>query len=134
LGALLIQHTAVLIGYSLDDPDMRQVLQVARNHLGRLAAPAWAIQVESAQHVINRFERRGVRVISLPRRRGISYGEQLAELFDALREHWEAELRSQSTDERARADLKLPPRSSRICYFRRATGIAEPVSWARVGA
>lgn len=119
LGALLIDHTAVLIGYSLDDPDMRQLLQVARNRLGRLAPPVWAIQIESPQHVVNRFERRGVRVISLPQQRGKSHGEQLAEFFDALREHWEAELlgSSQSTDERALADLQLPPRSSRICYF-----------------
>jgi SIR2-like domain len=130
LSALLINHTAVLIGYSLDDPDMRQLLSVIRNRLGRLTPLLWAIQIDSPPHLINRFERRGVRVINIPKRRGQSYGDRLESLFDAIRSYWRQELidESTSTDERALADLKLPPANSKICYF--AVPI-ELLSWYR---
>jgi len=119
MGALLIDHTAVLIGYSLDDPDLRQLLTLIKSRLGKLARPLWTIQVDCPPHVVNRYERRNVHVINLPRTNKLSYGEQLAELFDALRDHWNAEVieESQSTSERALADLQLPTRSSRVCYF-----------------
>src|ERR1035441_7072808 len=56
--------------------------------------------------------------------------DRLSGLFDALRDYWREELidESQSTDERALADLQLPSRSSRICYF--AVPI-ELLSWYR---
>lgn len=130
LGALLINHTSVLIGYSLDDPDMRQILQLVKDRLGSLAPPLWAIQVDAPQYIVNRYERRGVRVINLPKKRGESYADRLSGLFDALRDYWREELidESQSTDERALADLQLPSSSSRICYF--AVPI-ELLSWYR---
>jgi SIR2-like domain len=130
LGALLIDHTAVLVGYSLDDPDLRQLLSLIKDRLGPLAPPLWTIQVDAPQHVINRYERRGVRVVNLPKKQGKSYGDQLRELFEALHAYWREELidESQSTDERALADLKLPPGSSRTCYF--AVPI-ELLSWYR---
>lgn len=119
LGALLIDHTAILIGYSLDDPDMRQLLSLIKARLGKLARPMWTIQVNCAPHVISRYARRNVRVINLPHSDGISYGDQLAGLFDALRNYWNTEVieESQSTNERALADLQLPAPSSRVCYF-----------------
>jgi hypothetical protein len=119
LGALLIDHTAVMVGYSLDDPDMRQLLTLIKARLGKLARPLWTIQVNCPPHVVSRYERRNVRVINLPHSDKLSYGEQLAELFDALRDYWTTEVieESQSTNERALADLQLPMRSSRVCYF-----------------
>jgi hypothetical protein len=130
LGALLIEHIAILIGYSLDDPDLRQLLSLIKDRLGLLTPPLWAIQVNCPQHVINRYARRGVRVINIPKKRGKSYGDQLSDLFGALHAYWRAQIigESQSTDERALADLKLPPSSSRTCYF--AVPI-ELLSWYR---
>lgn len=119
VGALLIDHTAVLLGYSLDDPDMRQLLSVIRDRLGRLARPLWTIQIECPPHVASRYERRGVHVINLPRQEDQSYGDVLAQLLRELRAHWYDELieESQSTDEQALASLRLPADDSRICYF-----------------
>lgn len=119
VGALLIDHTAVLIGYSLDDPDMRHLLNLIKARLGKLARPLWTIQVNCPPHVVSRYERRNVRVINLPSSEKLSYGDQLAELFDALRDYWNTEVieESQSTSERALADLQLPAPSSRVCYF-----------------
>ena len=119
LAAHMIENSAVLIGYSLDDPDMRQVLTLLKDRLGRLARPLWALQVEAPTHVVSRFERRGVHVINLKRTGGQDYGAVLAELFNALRTLWQRELidESQSTDERTLADLRLPPEHSSTCYF-----------------
>lgn len=119
LAAQLIDHTAVLVGYSLDDPDTRQILALLRERLGRLSRPLWSVQVNAPGYLISRYERRGVRVLNLPRPAGKSYGEVLADLFEALRDYWQRELltESQSTEDRTLAELRLPPESSNTCYF-----------------
>ena len=66
LANLLITRTAVLVGYSLDDPDFRQVWQVVADRLGRSRRAAYAIGVGVKRTAVSRFERRGVRVINLP--------------------------------------------------------------------
>jgi hypothetical protein len=119
VAAQLIDHTAVLIGYSLDDPDMRQILALLRSRLGRLTRPLWAIQVNANNHIISRYERRGVHVVNLPMRDGQTYADVLEQLFAALAQYWQREVieDSQSTDERTLADLRLPAESSNTCYF-----------------
>jgi hypothetical protein len=119
LAASLIDHTAVLIGYSLDDPDMRQVLGLVKERLGFLKRPMWAILVGASDSLVKRYERRGVKVINLPAKRGQPYGETLRHLFDDLRVIWRDRVitESQPLDERAMAELKLPPEAGRICYF-----------------
>lgn len=119
LAALLIDHTGILIGYSLDDPDTRQVLALLRERLGRMTRPLWVLQVDAPAHVVSRYERRGVRVLNLPRADGATYGSVLAELFEELRAHWQRELmqESQSTEERTLVELHLPSESSSTCYF-----------------
>ena len=66
LANLLITKTAVLVGYSLDDPDFRKLWQVVAERLGRSRRAAYAISVDVNPTVVSRFERRGVRVIGLP--------------------------------------------------------------------
>jgi hypothetical protein len=119
LAALLIDHTGVLIGYSLDDPDTRQVLSLLRERLGRMTRPLWVLQVDAPAHLVSRYERRGVRVLNLPRAEGATYDSVLAELFSALRGYWQRELmqESQSTEERTLVELHLPSESSNTCYF-----------------
>jgi hypothetical protein len=119
LAASLINHTAVLIGYSLDDPDMRQILGLVRERLGSLKRLMWAILVGANDSLVSRYERRGVKVINLPAKRGQSYGEALQRLFEGLRVVWGDRViaESQPLDERALAELKLPPEAGRICYF-----------------
>lgn len=119
LAALLIDHTGVLIGYSLDDPDTRQVLSLLRERLGRTTRPLWVLQVDAPAHLVSRYERRGVHVVNLATRDGATYDETLAELFEALRGHWQRQLleESESTEERTLVELHLPSDSSRTCYF-----------------
>lgn len=117
--AMLVDRTAMLVGYSLEDPDTRHLLSLIKRRLGRLARPLWTIQVDAPAHLVARFERRGVKVINLPAVRGRSFGDQLEQLFVELGQYWRDKLSTSatSTDDRVSADLVLPEQPSRICFF-----------------
>ena len=120
LASMLIDHTAFFIGYSLDDPDFRQISQVVKERLGTLRRPAYVLQVGAAPNLVARYERRGVKVINLPKTPSKSYGEVLETVFRELREHWTSQLVSQSTSTELepQAELSLPPSAqSRLAFF-----------------
>ncbi len=119
LANLLISRTPLLIGYSLDDPDFRQVWQVVNDRLGRLRRSAYAIAVDASSSDISRFARRGVRLISLPGSKS-NYPEILALAFTALRNHWSKNIHtvSQVVQEESFEQLLLPPEAkTRLCFF-----------------
>ncbi len=66
LANLLIGRTPVFLGYSLDDPDFRQVLAIVTERLGSLRRPAYRITVGATATEASRFARRGVKLINLP--------------------------------------------------------------------
>ncbi|MFE5837549.1 SIR2 family protein [Arthrobacter sp. NPDC056493] len=117
--AMLVERTGVLVGYSLDDPDSRQLLGLIKRRLGRMYRPLWTIQVGAPNHMIHRYERRGVKVINLPVGSGLSIGDVLEKFFTELAQYWRDQLpeRSVSTDDRVTADFRVPQESSRMCYF-----------------
>jgi hypothetical protein len=47
LSSLLIDHTPLFIGYSLDDPDFRQIWQVIKDRLGKLSLEGQLIRFRS---------------------------------------------------------------------------------------
>ena len=119
LANLLITQTAVLIGYSLDDPDFRQVWQVVGERLGEMRRPAYALCVGASSAEVARFERRGVKVINLATDKS-RYGEILSETFDELRNYWQENIiaESQVTEEESLQELALPRDSTtRLCFF-----------------
>ena len=119
LANLLITRTAVLVGYSLDDPDLRQVWQVVSNRLGRSRRTAYTIGVGTKPTEVSRFERRGVRVISLPGSAS-RYADVIEEAFTELGNYWREQviLASQVKEEPSLGELTLPPKAlSRLCYF-----------------
>ena len=119
LANLLITRTAVLVGFSLDDPDFRQVWQVVADRLGRSRRVAYAIGVGVKSTDVSRFERRGVRVIALPGSAG-QYSEVLAAAFAELGRYWREEVipASEIKEERSLQELSLPSEaSSRLCFF-----------------
>lgn len=59
----LITKTAVFVGYSLDDPDFRQIWNIVSDRLGRTRRMAYSIMVSARASDIARFERRGVRAL-----------------------------------------------------------------------
>lgn len=117
--AMLVERTGILVGYSLDDPDTRQILALIKRRLGRMYRPLWTLQIGAAAHVVSRYERRGVKVINLPDVRGMSVGEELEQFFAELAQYWRQRLpeKSISTDDRVTADFRVPQEPSRICYF-----------------
>ncbi|MFZ3287932.1 MAG: SIR2 family protein [Telluria sp.] len=120
LASLLIDHTAFFIGYSLDDPDFRQIWQVVKERLGALRRPAYVLQVGAPANLVARYERRGVKVINLPKSSSKSYAEVLEAVFRELREYWTSQVISQSTSTELepQAELSLPPSAqSRLAFF-----------------
>ena len=115
----LITKTAVLIGYSLDDPDFRQIWHVVTQRLGRTRRPAYALMVGASASEVSRFERRGVRVINIPGRKS-HYGEILATTFRQLREYWLPSVIEASAikEERPLRELRMPfDTGTRLCFF-----------------
>jgi len=116
----LITKTAVLVGYSLDDPDFRQIWQVVAQRLGKTRRQAYAIAVGAQPADVSRFARRGVTLINLPKKKREQYGEVLAAAFDELAAHWRDNVLGVSTvtEEAPLRELKLPKdSSSRLVFF-----------------
>ena len=118
LANLLITRTPVLIGYSLDDPDFRQVWQVVGERLGEMRRPAYALCVGASPTEIARLGRRGVKVINLASDKS-KYGEILSETFDELKNYWEENVElGEVTEEELLRELLLPRDSAtRLCFF-----------------
>jgi uncharacterized protein YutE (UPF0331/DUF86 family) len=116
---LLISKTALFIGYSLDDPDLRHLWRLISERLGRNRRPAYTILVNAKPHLVNRYERRGVKVINLPGKE-YEYANILELLFNELNEHWIQKTIEYSIykEENAHNELSLPPDSeNRVCLF-----------------
>lgn len=131
VSAMLVDHTGVLIGYSLDDPDTRHLLALLKLRLGNLRRPLWTIQFDAKPHTIARFERRGVKVVNLRLKRGQSIASGFAQLFDELANYWTERVPdfSISSDDRVTADLQLPKQDGRrLCYFAIPTRL---IGWYR---
>lgn len=118
-GNLLITRTPLLIGYSLEDPDFRQIWQIIGDRLGKMRRNAYVITVGAKKHEIGRYERRGVNVINLPGSKS-QFGLKLEELFKELRDYWPQQLLKNSLfDDESSLDGLLMPKDStnRLCYF-----------------
>ncbi len=115
----LITKTAIFIGYSLDDPDFRQIWHVVSERLGRTRRMAYTIAVNARPADVARFERRGVKVINLPAARE-KYGDVLAATFKELREYLRDNVINVSkvTEEQPLRELLLPrDATTRLCFF-----------------
>lgn len=118
LGNLLITRTPLFIGYSLEDPDFRQIWQVIGNRLGQMRRPAYAVTVSISAPDAARYERRGVKVIDLPGQKS-NYGQILETFFNELRNYWTSHLIQASTiTEEPLGELSLPKEATtRLCFF-----------------
>lgn len=120
ISSLLIANTPLFVGYSLEDPDFRQIWQLVKERLGRLRRPAYVLQVDAPPHLVARYERRGVKVINLKKAPRASYGETITQAFDEIREYWTHAIRQRSTatEGEPQTELSMPKDyTSRLCYF-----------------
>jgi len=120
LSSLLIENTALFVGYSLDDPDFRQIWHIVKERLGKQSRPGYVIQVDSTPHIISRYERRGVTVINLPIIKNRSFTQTLECAFQELLEYWPTKLLSLSTSTESdpQSELSLPAVArGRLAFF-----------------
>lgn len=119
LASLLITRTAVFIGYSLDDPDFRQICQIVGQRLGKMRRPAYVLCVGARSADIARFDRRGVKAINLAADQS-RYGDTLSGTFDELRRYMQENIvaRSRVIEVEPLRELSLPVDSAtRLCFF-----------------
>lgn len=121
LANLFISKTIFFIGYSLDDPDMRQVYQLIKDRLGDLKRQAYTLRIDSTPQEITRFERRHVKVINIPKGNS-TYNQVLEDVFEELRDYWTKEFPNIATitEEDPLIELNITKDSSetsRLCYF-----------------
>lgn len=121
----LITKTAVFFGYSLDDPDFRQIWNIVSDRLGRTRRMAYAVMVDARTSDIARFERRGVKVINLPGTKD-KYGQIFSSMFKELHEYVRDNVISvsQVTEEEPLRELLLPrDATTRLCLFSIPVGL-----------
>jgi hypothetical protein len=124
---------AIFIGYSLDDPDFRQIWHVVTQRLGKTRRMAYTLAVNAKPADVARFERRGVKVINLPGTRE-KYGEVLSATFRELREYVRDNViaASKVTEEQPLRELLLPrDAATRLCFFSLPLELL-PFYWERV--
>lgn len=119
LANLLISRTAILVGYSAEDPDFRRIWQVIGERLGRLRRQAYALMVDPRPTDVARFARRGVKVLALPGSKA-DYGNILSILFGVVGTYWKTNLPAAShvTEEEPLKELSLPAdTATSLCLF-----------------
>ncbi len=60
------QRSIVLIGYSLSDPDLRQLLAMIRDRLGDGSRAIYSLEIDPSSARVARFARRHVKALALP--------------------------------------------------------------------
>jgi hypothetical protein len=92
LSSLFLGREPVLIGYSLDDPDLREILTLLRERLGRMTRAVWAILPADPHREQAKFERRGLKPIVLDLNAKASRPEVFEQFFRDLRTLWEGDI------------------------------------------
>lgn len=116
---LLMSRTPLFIGYSLDDPDFRQLWQIIGSRLGQLRRRGYVILVSPSKLDRAKYERRGIKVIGIPGNKK-DYGAILSTLFMEIAEYWSERSANKSvvTGNENQAEFYLPKDSqTRLCYF-----------------
>ena len=115
---LFITKTVLLVGYSLDDCDLRQLLQIVKSRLGAMARSVYCIQVGATQEEIARYKRRGVDVVNIPNRRGVDYRGRITEFLRQLKKYKDGDGAEKLTGsaEEIREQLIQPEGESRLCF------------------
>jgi hypothetical protein len=81
---LLSRYSVLFLGYSINDPDFRQIWSLVKTYFREFRRPAYALLVDASNDQIEVYKRRGVtRVISLPGE-SMSYGEVLSTAFQEI--------------------------------------------------
>lgn len=116
---LLIVKTPLFIGYSIDDPDFRQLFKVVNERLGNSRRPAYTIKINANQHEITKYERRGVKVINIIEPKAV-YSKVLTDIFVELKKYWSDNILKSSTFTQNDTKIQLlndDNAQNRLCFF-----------------
>lgn len=115
---LFITKTLLLVGYSFEDIDIRNVWQIINSRLGQLHRPAYAVMVDASSIEISRFERRNIKVINLKGKRA-DYPIILHHFFTEIKQVIDEKSPEKitATNEKVREELKLPVDNKRLCFI-----------------
>lgn len=83
---LLTNNSVLFLGYSIEDPDFRQIWRLVEQHVRAFRRPGYAILVGATNNQVDTYQRRGVtRVVSLPGNPK-NYGAVLSEALHGIGE------------------------------------------------
>jgi hypothetical protein len=115
----LITKTPLFIGYSIDDPDFRQIFKVVNERLGNTKRPAYTIKLNASHHEISKFERRGVKVINILEKK-LTYAKLFEHIFKELESYWNVEILKVGTftQEESQSEILIKDDAkNRLCFF-----------------
>ena len=117
VSSLLITHTLLLIGYSLDDYDFRNLWQILNSRLGKMTRLAYCITVGATEEEIARYKRRNIRVINLPGK-ACEYKNILRDFFREIRRYIIDEQAKLAicTVEKIDEQLLIPAERNNLCF------------------
>lgn len=115
---IFITKTLLLIGYSLDDYDIRTLWNIIGSRLGKLQTPAYVILVDATPIEISKFGRRNVKVINLPGDRK-DYSKILETLFIEIKDliNDKAPEKILTTNEKVIEEFLMPVNESKLCFI-----------------
>ena len=113
---LFISNTMLLVGYSLDDNDLRGIWQVLHNRLGKMSRPAYCLTVGVSEEKRIRYQRRNIIIVNLP---GSSknYKTILRDFFVELKNYCTEAIPPESKNDKVNEQLLIPAENNRLCYI-----------------
>ncbi len=115
---LFITKTLLLVGYSLDDYDIRNLWKMIGSRLGKLHSPAYVVLVGADTNEISKFERRNIKVINLPGEKS-NYSTILEAFFNEIKEliEYKTPEKIVLTNEKVNEEFKMPLDDSKLCFI-----------------
>lgn len=87
LSAMLITRTAIFIGYSLSDPDFKNIRDVVRSRLGKFERMSYMIQFNQTNEQIEKSLKDNIHIINITAKSSDSKDKKLDELFKEIQNY-----------------------------------------------
>jgi len=87
LSSLLITRTPLFIGYSLTDPDFKNIREIVKSRLGKFERMSYVIQFDSKSAEIEKSYSENLHIISIPSKEFVSKTEAITHFLNILLEH-----------------------------------------------
>lgn len=115
---LFITNTMLLIGYSLDDNDLRGILQLLNDRLGKMTLPVYCLTINASQEKIERYRRRNIKVINIIDSK-LSYKDFFGKLFQEIKEYCDERRKQEikSNSDKVNAQLIIPSSDNNLCFI-----------------